>query len=156
MQFPVGKLKWTQQWPADLDALYLNRARVHAALAAAVPGSQDVNSHLPLEVIVASARVVFFHQYQYSDGDVRVPLRPLAEAAGGTVIWDEQRHKAIVRKDFVTIEYDLANHRIRTASPAGVKQVPLGDMGFRDGEIYVPLMGTLEKLAGQLRRSFFQ
>jgi peptidoglycan/xylan/chitin deacetylase (PgdA/CDA1 family) len=90
-------------------------------------------------------------RYFLQDGTIRISLRTLVEALGGSILWDQQRRTAAVRYGWVTAEYDLPRMEVRLEVPGQPDRTyHLPDMKLIDGTLFVPLRLTLDSFGDRV------
>jgi peptidoglycan-N-acetylglucosamine deacetylase len=89
--------------------------------------------------------------YELQNGRFIVPLRLLAEEMGGRVSWEGDKRTAVVEYGAVRLEYRLSEMRLvvyRNGNEAEVIHLP--EMALKEGALYVPLRGTVERLGERI------
>ncbi|XEC94282.1 polysaccharide deacetylase [Paenibacillus tarimensis] len=94
-----------------------------------------------LKVFVEDKELEFSSdQYLLENGRLLVPVRRIAELIGGTVKWDVQQRTGNVRYGNASLSIDPNQKQVEITRD-GIRQetVPMPDLRFIDGTIYVPL-----------------
>ncbi|SFM12144.1 Peptidoglycan/xylan/chitin deacetylase, PgdA/CDA1 family [Paenibacillus sp. 1_12] len=110
-------------------------------------GGDHSQLSVPLEVFLGRKSLMLDSEhYRLKEGQYQVPLRQLMESLGATVEWRGEQRTAIAHYGPQTLEYDFARQELRIRQYGILTTIHLPQMELKDGTVYVPLRGTLDKL----------